>query len=220
MPIYKTLEEQAKAVKNNANAIRFIKNPHPRLCLMAIMSDPLSIRHIQNQTPALCELATANHHEAFKYCQYQTFPMIKEAIARNIKNASEIKDFEQLDKEMIDTLIDIDPLFVTYLPKASHKHKLKAIALRPNVIEKLGKLTPAFLIDAVRTNPAILELNVKNNVIKALIGADYEKLLAVVYENPCILAYLPAQLQTSELCTLAIEASAHTYQYLATPAYA
>lgn len=220
MPIYKTLKEQAEAIHRNADAIRFIENPHPRLCLMAVMNDPLSIKHIHNQTPALCELATAHNYKAFEYCEHQTFTMIKEAIDRNIENARKIKNIQRLSNKKIEALININPFIVTYLSNVDEKHLLNAVAQSANVIEKLDNLSHEFLINAVRVNPAILDLEIGQEVIEALAEADNETLLTVVHENPYILNYLPLPLQTNEVRTIAYEASLHQYNYMFNHAYA
>ena len=71
------------AVKQNGNALEYVKTQTPELCLEAVKQNGLALRYVKEQTPELCLEAVKQYGYALQYVKEQTFKICMEAVKQD-----------------------------------------------------------------------------------------------------------------------------------------
>jgi hypothetical protein len=76
----------------SGEALRYVKNQTPELCLEALRQDGYSIRYVKNQTPELCLEAVKKNGRALRYVNTQTEEMCMIAVRQESYTLIDVKN--------------------------------------------------------------------------------------------------------------------------------
>ena len=66
-------KEAIKAVEKNSDALRYVKEQTPEVCLKAVESDGYALRYVKEQTPEVCLKAVESDGDALRYVKENIF---------------------------------------------------------------------------------------------------------------------------------------------------
>jgi len=85
-------EEALKAVKQDGDALKYVKDQTPEICTEAVKRNGYALKYVKDQTPEICTEAVKRNGYALRYVKDQTPEICTEAVKRNGYALKYVKD--------------------------------------------------------------------------------------------------------------------------------
>ena len=66
-------DEALEAVKRNGDALRYVKEQTPEICIEAVKADSYALSYVKEQTPEICIEAVKRNGDALRYVDKRVF---------------------------------------------------------------------------------------------------------------------------------------------------
>ena len=73
-------KKDLEAIRQDGQALKFVQNQTPEICMEAVKQNGMVLQYVQNQTPEICIEAVKQNGWALKYVQDQTPEIIQAAL--------------------------------------------------------------------------------------------------------------------------------------------
>ena len=114
-----------KAIKQNENVFKYVKNQTEQLCLKAVKQNGDMLNFVKNQTEKICLTATRQNGVSLRYVENMTEEMCLEAVNRNGMSLQYIKN--QTD-QMCLIAINQNPKSLQFVNKQTREMCLDAVS--------------------------------------------------------------------------------------------
>ena len=83
---YFTEKESLEAVKQNGNALQYVKEQTPEICMQAVKNDGYALRYVKEQTENICLEAVKQNGYALRYVKEEKLIVVKELTVAEISS--------------------------------------------------------------------------------------------------------------------------------------